>query len=120
MIHNNWIGVNGVGIGNNDPIVIVNIAPIFVDNWNFKNLLMLSKIVLPSFIEETIVAKLSSCMIISADSFVTSVPLPIATPIEAFLSAGASFTPSPVIDTISPWFWRTSMILLFCSGYTLA
>ena len=49
---------------------------------------------------ETTVEKLSSVKIISADSFATSVPLiPIAQPISAFLSAGASFTPSPVIAT---------------------
>ena len=34
----------------------------------------------------------------------TSVPwMPIATPMSALFSAGASFTPSPVIDTTKPW-----------------
>ena len=56
----------------------------------------------------------------SADSFVTSVPLPIATPMDAFLSAGASFTPSPVIETIWSLDCNMSMILLFWSGYTRA
>ena len=49
------------------------------------------------------VAKLSSVRIITAASFETSVPvMPIATPMSAFLSAGASFTPSPVIATMWP------------------
>ena len=49
------------------------------------------------------VAKLSSVRIITAASFETSVPvIPIATPMSAALSAGASFTPSPVIATTLP------------------
>ena len=45
------------------------------------------------------VAKLSSVRIMTAASFETSVPvMPIATPMSAALSAGASLTPSPVID----------------------
>ena len=51
----------------------------------------------------TMVAKLSSARIMSAAPFATSVPvMPIAMPILAFLSAGASFTPSPVIAQTSP------------------
>src|SRR5918996_882116 len=46
------------------------------------------------------VAKLSSVRIIVAASLVTSVPVtPIATPMSALRSAGASLTPSPVIVT---------------------
>ena len=41
----------------------------------------------------------------SPASFVTSVPvIPIATPMSARLSAGASLTPSPVIATTCPFF----------------
>ena len=47
------------------------------------------------------VAKLSSVSTIEAASLDTSLPvIPIATPISACFSAGASFTPSPVMDTI--------------------
>ena len=47
------------------------------------------------------VAKLSSVRIIAAASFETSVPvIPIAMPMSALLSAGASLTPSPVMATI--------------------
>ena len=56
---------------------------------------------LPSRTAPMIVAKLSSTKITSAASFVTSVPEPIAMPTSASLSAGASFTPSPVIPTTS-------------------
>ena len=66
--------------------------------------LILSYIPLPSRIARVIVEKLSSSRIISAAFFATSVPvMPIAQPISAALSAGASFTPSPVIATISPF-----------------
>ena len=64
---------------------------------------MLSKMARPSRTACTMVAKLSSARIILAASFVTSVPvMPMATPMSAFFSAGASFTPSPVIATIWP------------------
>mmetsp|Transcript_21684 Transcript_21684/g.43514 ORF Transcript_21684/g.43514 Transcript_21684/m.43514 type:complete len:209 (-) Transcript_21684:116-742(-) len=57
----------------------------------------------PSSTAATIVAKLSSTRIISEASFATSVPeIPMAIPIEACLSAGASLTPSPVMAGTSP------------------
>ena len=69
----------------------------------------------------TIVAKLSSVRIITAASFETSVPvMPIATPMSAFLSAGASFTPSPVMATMWPRFLRMSTRWTLCSGATRA
>jgi hypothetical protein len=59
--------------------------------------------VLQNPMADTIDAKLSSTKIISAASLATSVHfIDIATPTSAFLSAGASFTPSPVIATICP------------------
>ena len=52
----------------------------------------------------TMVAKLSSVRIMTAASLDTSVPvMPMATPMSAFLSAGASFTPSPVMATMLPF-----------------
>ena len=61
---------------------------------------MLSKMPRPSRTAATIVAKLSSARIIFAASLVTSVPvMPIAIPMSADFSAGASLTPSPVIAT---------------------
>ena len=57
----------------------------------------------PSRTASTMVAKLSLARIIRAASLVTSVPLiPIATPMSAAFSAGASLTPSPVIATMLP------------------
>ena len=51
----------------------------------------------------TIVAKLSSVRTMSAASLATSVPLiPMAMPMSACFSAGASLTPSPVMATTSP------------------
>ena len=81
----------------------------------------LSYILLPSDIATVIVLKLSSSKIISAVSFVTSVPLlPIPIPTLASFIAGASFTPSPVIATTLPIFWKDSTICNLFSGLTLA
>jgi hypothetical protein len=47
----------------------------------------------------------------------TSVPvLPIATPISARRSAGASFTPSPVIEHTWPWRCRERTIVILSLG----
>ena len=65
----------------------------------------------------TMLPKSSSSSTIPAASRATSVPrFPIAMPICAALSAGASLTPSPVMATISPWRLRASTIRSFCSG----
>ena len=67
------------------------------------------------------VVKSSSNKIISDASFATSVPLiPIEIPISALLSAGASFTPSPVIATTSPFLFKEFTILNLWLGETLA
>ncbi len=71
----------------------------------------------PSSTASTIVAKLSSVSTIVAASRATSVPLtPIATPMSARRSAGASLTPSPVIATTWPWSRRASAIRSFDCG----
>ena len=63
------------------------------------------------------VAKLSSASTIAAASRETSVPLrPMAMPMSAALSAGASFTPSPVIATTCPSACSARTIASFCSG----
>ncbi len=75
----------------------------------------------PSSTAFTIVAKLSSVKVISAAPFATSVPvIPIAQPISAALSAGASLTPSPVMETTSPFACHALTILILSSGDTLA
>gem|GEM_PF-5521094 len=64
--------------------------------------------------------KLSLRRMSDADSFATSVPvMPIATPMSAFLSAGASLIPSPVTDTTSHCFSRSLTILSLSSGDVL-
>ena len=76
---------------------------------------------LPSSTAATIEAKLSSDSTISADSLATSVPvMPMATPMSARFSAGASLTPSPVIATIWPSPCSASTMRTFCSGATRA
>ena len=67
------------------------------------------------------VAKLSSVRIISAASLVTSVPvMPMATPMSARVSAGASLTPSPVIATMLPCPLRMLTRRTLSSGATRA
>ena len=44
----------------------------------------------------------------------------MATPMSAALTAGASFTPSPVMAAMLPWRCRLSTILSLCSGATRA
>ncbi len=88
---------------------------------NLINFRMFSYMIRPPFTALTIVAKLSSASIISEASLVTSVPvMPIATPMSACLSAGASFTPSPVIATEWPFPFSALTIRSLCSGETLA
>ncbi len=97
------------------------ISPILQLNKKNTNFLILENIILPSSTAFTIVAKLSSVSITSAVFFATSVPvIPIATPMSAFLSASASFTPSPVMDVICPFSFSAVTILTLCSGDTLA
>ena len=82
---------------------------------------MFEKIARPSSTAATMVAKLSSASTMSAACFETSVPvMPIATPMSAVLSAGASLTPSPVIATIAPRRCSACTIRSLCSGLTRA
>ena len=82
---------------------------------------MLAKIDRPTSTAATMVAKLSSASTMSAASLDTSVPvMPMATPMSAVFSAGASFTPSPVIATVMPSRCRASTIRSLCSGLTRA
>src|SRR2546428_710852 len=75
----------------------------------------------PSSTAATMDAKLSSVSTMSALSLATSVPvIPIATPRSDLLSAGASFTPSPVIATMCPAFFQASTMRILCSGATRA
>ena len=67
------------------------------------------------------VAKLSSVRIITAASLETSVPvMPMATPMSAVFSAGASFTPSPVIATTLPFSLSNRTRRTLSSGATRA
>ena len=85
------------------------------------NFLMLAYTARPSSTALTMEAKLSSARTMSAASFATSVPaIPIATPMSAFFSAGASFTPSPVTATTCPIRWSADTARSLCSGATRA
>ena len=75
---------------------------------------MLLKTARPSSTALTMLAKLSSSSTMSAASLATSVPVsPIAIPMCALFSAGASLTPSPVTATTCPLRLSASTIRLF-------
>src|SRR5664280_406926 len=75
------------------------------------NLWTLSYTRRPSSTASTMVAKLSSVSTMVAACRATSVPeRPMAMPMSAARSAGASLTPSPVIATTCPWVRRASAI----------
>ena len=75
----------------------------------------------PSSTAATMVAKLSSSSTMSEASLDTSVPvMPMATPMSAFFSAGASFTPSPVMATMCPVALQRLHDLQLVSGETRA
>ncbi len=96
-----WTAVSGRGRPSSAEPAISPISPILEESRYIRYFLMLSNTPRPSSTAATIEAKLSSVSIIAAASLVTSVPvMPIAMPMSAFLSDGASFTPSPVIATM--------------------
>ncbi len=81
----------------------------------------LSKMRRPILTAPTIDEKLSSISTSDEASRATSVPFsPIAIPILAAFRAGASFTPSPVMATISLFRFNAFTIFSFCSGITRA
>lgn len=92
--------VNGDQLMNTAPKKAIEIATMLTVSWNCKNFLMQSNMFLPYLTAVTMLLKLSSRRMIPAAYLATWVPaIPIANPMSAFLSAGASFVPSPVIAT---------------------
>ncbi len=102
FIHRINTGVRGIKFPANSAMMISNPCARLVGMINRMVFFRLSYTRRPSLTALAMVAKLSSVSTISAASLVTSVPLmPIAMPTSACFSAGASFTPSPVIPTTS-------------------
>ena len=114
-------GSSGIGVPASGPRTMTATSARLPLRMLRMNLRMLSKTTRPSRTAPTIVAKLSSCSTMSPASLVTSVPvMPIATPMSACLSAGASLTPSPVIATTSPSRCSASTMRSLSSGDTRA
>ena len=100
FIHKSCIASSGEGRRIKNAQSTVSISPMLLDKRKWTVFLMFSNIPRPCSTASTIVEKLSSVSIMSAAFLATSVPLcPIAQPISAHLSAGASFIPSPVMAT---------------------
>eukprot|EP00919_Chromeraceae_sp_WS-2016_P076432 GHVR01180631.1.p1 GENE.GHVR01180631.1~~GHVR01180631.1.p1 ORF type:complete len:105 (+),score=3.08 GHVR01180631.1:490-804(+) len=98
--HNIWIGFNGDSFNTAAPANTITSITILTVNRNCKNLRTESNIFLPHLIAVTIDTKLSSSKMIPEAYFVIPVPeIPIAIPTSAFLTAGGSPAPSPVIAT---------------------
>ena len=77
---------------------------------------MLRNSVRPYRMARVIERKLPSKMTMSLASRATSVPLPMAKPTSASLSAGASLTPSPVMPVTRPFFCASRTSRLLSSG----
>mmetsp|Transcript_4629 Transcript_4629/g.13006 ORF Transcript_4629/g.13006 Transcript_4629/m.13006 type:complete len:207 (-) Transcript_4629:2782-3402(-) len=107
LIHSICMALRGLGSPNAVAMDSMVRAAKDVDSWNAKKFRMLKNIPFPSATARVIVVKSSSASTMSAASLATSVPsFPMATPMSAALSAVASFTPSPVMATMSPRDWR--------------
>ena len=121
LINSRCTGAKGNGSALIDVYSTQRIPAIFPDNKNWMEFLIFRYTFLPFATALMIVAKLSSARIMAAASLETSVPvIPMATPISAFFSAGASFTPSPVMETIFPRLCQPSTMRILFSGETLA
>ena len=82
--------------------------------------LIVNRVEFESFLRYGILEISSPKSAISAASIATSLPIdPIATLTFAVLSAGASLTPSPTIQTFSPFCWYFSIHSSFSSGSRL-
>ena len=98
--HSIWTGVKGDSFRITAPKKAMKIATTLTVSWNCKNFLMQSKIFLPYLTAVIMLLKLSSSRMIPEAYLATSVPaMPIANPMSAFLRAGASLVPSPVMAT---------------------
>ena len=121
LIHRIWTGVIGRVVPTAIAARITRPSPRLVGRVHVMNFVRLSKTPRPSSTAASMVAKLSSVRTMSAESLATSEPtIPIATPMSACLSAGASLTPSPVIATTSSRDCRASTMRSFCSAVTRA
>ena len=121
LINSRCTGAKGNGSALIDVYSTQRIPAIFPDNKNWMEFLIFRYTFLPFATALIIVAKLSSVKIMAAASLETSVPaFPIAIPMSAFFKAGASFTPSPVIAVMCPFFCHASTMRILCSGDTLA
>ncbi len=119
--HRIWPAVTGNANPANNASRITPASPPLVGSMNSSDFLMLSNTTRPSRTARAMVAKLSSVSTRSAASRAASVPFcPMATPILAALSAGASLTPSPVMATSSPWACRAATRRSLCSGLARA
>ena len=76
-------------------------------------------VLLPSLTTFGIDAKFESSKTNWETFFVASLPFAIAILQSAVFNAKTSFTPSPVIATVFPLFWRAITKSFFCVGLTL-
>ncbi len=121
LIHRICSGVIGKVLPNTIAATMTSPSPKLVGRVHVMNLTRLSQTPRPSSTAASMLAKLSSVSTIAAASLATSVPpCPMAMPMSACLSAGASLTPSPVIATTSPRPCRARTRRSFCSGSTRA
>ena len=121
LINSRCTGANGTGRAARDVYNTERIPAMLPDSRNLMAFFMLRYTFRPLATALMMVAKLSSVSIMAAASLETSVPvMPIATPMSAFLRAGASLTPSPVMAVMEPRLCHASTMRILFSGETLA
>mmetsp|Transcript_120295 Transcript_120295/g.285840 ORF Transcript_120295/g.285840 Transcript_120295/m.285840 type:complete len:212 (+) Transcript_120295:966-1601(+) len=115
------VGCRGVTMPRAMEIMRLTISPNLRLRFATTYFCTLPKMRRPSSIANTMVEKLSSMSTRSLAFWVTAVPvMPMATPTSAFLKAGASLTPSPVIATIWPSDIKDATIATLSDGQALA
>lgn len=103
LTHNIYTAVSGDCFRLAAPTIAQLTATMLTVSQNWRNRRILSQMFRPHITARTILLKLSSRSMMSAASFAISVPaIPIANPMSAFFSAGASLVPSPVTATTWP------------------
>ena len=119
LTHSIWVTVSGESTPRKAPTRTSRHAHTLIVIWKYMNLLIFRYKERPQRIALLILTNELSRMVMSLTSFARAVPSPIERPTWAFLSANASFVPSPVTATTSPRFWRSPTSLDLSSGRAL-
>ena len=103
LTHSICVTVSGNSLPKIEPNSTMMIATKLIVSWNSTNRWMLRYSERPHITAVAMLLNESSSSVMSLASLATEVPVPIDSPTCAKFSAGASFVPSPVTATTSPF-----------------